>query len=72
MRIVVIGAGVMGLLTAFKLAKAGHQVTILEKNAQSTESSWAGGVGGCNHRPGAGDVGAAGVGRLVSGAVRCH
>ena len=43
MRIVVIGAGVIGLLTAFKLAKAGHQVTILEKNAQSTESSWAGG-----------------------------
>ena len=43
MNIVVIGSGVIGLLQAYKLLKLGHQVTILEKNQQGFESSWAGG-----------------------------
>ena len=43
MKVVIVGAGIIGLLTAFKLAKAGCQVTVLEKNAGSVESSWAGG-----------------------------
>ncbi len=43
MNIVVIGSGVIGLLQAYKLLKLGHQVTILEKNQQEFESSWAGG-----------------------------
>lgn len=43
MQIIIIGSGIVGLLTAFKLAKLGHQITILEKNHQGFESSWAGG-----------------------------
>lgn len=43
MQIIIIGSGIVGLLTAFKLAKLGHQITILEKNNQGFESSWAGG-----------------------------
>lgn len=42
-RIIIIGSGLIGLLTAYKLLKLGHQVTILEKNQHGFESSWAGG-----------------------------
>ncbi|MBN9060305.1 MAG: FAD-dependent oxidoreductase, partial [Rhizobiales bacterium] len=35
MRIVVLGAGVIGVTTAWYLAEAGHQVTVIEKNASA-------------------------------------
>lgn len=43
MEIVIVGGGVIGLLSALVLAQAGCQVTILEKNVGAIESSWAGG-----------------------------
>lgn len=43
MEIVIVGGGVIGLLSAFVLAQANCKVTILEKNSGATESSWAGG-----------------------------
>jgi glycine oxidase len=43
MEIVIVGGGVMGLLSALVLAQANCKVTILEKNAGASESSWAGG-----------------------------
>ncbi|MFO1391323.1 MAG: glycine oxidase ThiO [Agitococcus sp.] len=43
MKVLIIGSGVIGLLTAFKLAKAGYELTILEKKTDLSESSWAGG-----------------------------
>ena len=43
MEIVVVGGGIIGLLSAFVLAQANCKVTILEKNSGATESSWAGG-----------------------------
>ncbi|MDO8415694.1 MAG: glycine oxidase ThiO [Agitococcus sp.] len=43
MKVVIVGGGVIGLLSALVLAQAGCQVTILEKNAGAIESSWAGG-----------------------------
>lgn len=45
-RIVVIGGGIMGCMTALELTNRGHQVTVVERNqiaAQTSgESSWAG------------------------------
>lgn len=41
--VVVVGAGVMGLLTAHELALAGFRVTMLERGGVGMESSWAGG-----------------------------
>ncbi|NOQ37026.1 MAG: glycine oxidase ThiO [Methylococcaceae bacterium] len=41
--ITIIGSGIIGLLTAKELIQAGLSVTIIEKNAGSEESSWAGG-----------------------------
>jgi glycine oxidase len=41
--IVVIGAGIIGLLTARELHRAGRQVTVLDRQAAGMESSWAGG-----------------------------
>ncbi|MFO1418282.1 MAG: glycine oxidase ThiO [Methylotetracoccus sp.] len=41
--VLVVGAGVIGLLTARELAAAGLHVVVLDKSAYGTESSWAGG-----------------------------
>jgi glycine oxidase len=41
--VIIIGGGVIGLLSARELAKAGAQVILLEKQALGRESSWAGG-----------------------------
>ena len=38
MKVIVLGAGVIGVTTAYFLAKAGHQVTVLEKNSSCAMS----------------------------------
>ena len=40
---VVIGGGIVGLLTAFELLRAGVRVTLLERGALARQASWAGG-----------------------------
>ncbi|SEH05185.1 glycine oxidase ThiO [Candidatus Venteria ishoeyi] len=40
---VIVGAGVIGMLTALELAEAGQQVVLLERQQIGRESSWAGG-----------------------------
>lgn len=40
---IVIGGGVMGLLSAYLLAKAGKRVMLLDRSAAGNEASWAGG-----------------------------
>ena len=40
---IIIGGGVIGLLTALELHKAGQKVTIIDRQALGQESSWAGG-----------------------------
>ena len=42
-RVVVVGAGVIGLLTARELALAGLRVTLVERGESGREASWAGG-----------------------------
>ena len=42
-RIIVVGGGIMGMLTARELHQAGKQVTLLERGQTGRESSWAGG-----------------------------
>lgn len=41
--VVVVGAGIIGMMTARELARAGQRVLILERGAAGQESSWAGG-----------------------------
>lgn len=41
--LIIIGGGLIGMLTARELAMAGCQVTLLERNRVGRESSWAGG-----------------------------
>jgi len=42
MRVVVLGAGVIGVTTAYELAKDGHEVTVLERHAEpAAETSFA-------------------------------
>ena len=40
---VVIGAGIIGLLSAYQLAGAGQHVVLLESGETGSEASWAGG-----------------------------
>ncbi|MGQ4877696.1 glycine oxidase ThiO [Billgrantia sp. LNSP4103-1] len=40
---VIIGGGVIGMLTAWQLAEAGHGVTLVERGRCGQEASWAGG-----------------------------
>ncbi len=41
MRILVLGGGVVGVTTAYQLQKDGHEVTLLERNAEvAAETSW--------------------------------
>ncbi|OLF52049.1 glycine oxidase ThiO [Pseudomonas chlororaphis] len=42
-QVVVVGGGVIGLLTAFNLASAGQRVVLLDRSNVGQESSWAGG-----------------------------
>ena len=42
-RIVIVGGGVIGMLTARELARAGVRVTVIERQTPARESSWAGG-----------------------------
>ena len=52
MRICVLGAGVIGVTTAYFLAKDGHEVTIVDRNGlPGQEASYANGIGhDFNHR----------------------
>lgn len=41
--VIVVGGGVIGLMTARELVEAGAQVTLIERGETGRESSWAGG-----------------------------
>src|SRR5712692_1950108 len=45
MKVVVIGAGVVGVTTAYYLAKSGHQVTVVEKEPEAATLASAGNAG---------------------------
>lgn len=45
MKVVVIGAGVVGVTTAYYLAKSGHQVSVVEKEAEAATLASAGNAG---------------------------
>jgi len=45
LKVVVIGAGVVGVTTAYYLAKGGHQVTVVEKEAEAATLASAGNAG---------------------------
>ncbi|WP_165679312.1 NAD(P)/FAD-dependent oxidoreductase, partial [Metapseudomonas otitidis] len=40
---IVVGAGVLGLLSALQLVEAGWKVTLVERSTTGREASWAGG-----------------------------
>ena len=42
-QVIVVGGGVIGLLSAYRLAEAGKAVSLLESGAVGSEASWAGG-----------------------------
>lgn len=42
-KVIVIGAGIIGLMTALELAERGYQVEIFDQGAAAQEASWAGG-----------------------------
>jgi len=42
-RIIIVGGGVIGMLTALEIVHAGHKVTLFERGQTGRESSWAGG-----------------------------
>lgn len=42
-RIIIVGGGVIGMLTALEFAGSGHRVTLFERGETGRESSWAGG-----------------------------
>ncbi|MFN2331440.1 MAG: FAD-dependent oxidoreductase, partial [Halomonas sp.] len=39
----VVGGGVIGMMTTLQLADAGHSVTLIERGRCGQEASWAGG-----------------------------
>ena len=42
MKIAIVGAGIIGITTAYELAKDGHEVTVFERNsAAASETSFA-------------------------------
>ena len=43
MQSVIVGAGVIGMLSAYRLAQAGSDVVLLESGSTGREASWAGG-----------------------------
>src|SRR5207244_1235044 len=45
MKVVIIGAGVVGVTTAYYLARSGHQVTVVEKEAEAATLASAGNAG---------------------------
>src|SRR2546428_11334437 len=45
MKALVIGAGVVGVTTAYYLAKSGHQVTVVEKESEAATLASAGNAG---------------------------
>jgi D-amino-acid dehydrogenase len=45
MKAVVIGAGVVGVTTAYYLARSGHQVTVVERESEAATAASAGNAG---------------------------
>lgn len=43
MKTLIVGGGVIGLMSALELAQAGHHVTVLDKQQHAQAASWAGG-----------------------------
>src|SRR5205814_10681618 len=41
MNVAVVGGGVIGLLSAFRLSQRGHRVTVVERSEPGSEASWA-------------------------------